>query len=266
MEIAAGKTRLSRTTAFTARRWNNLSPRQEAASQDLEKVHFIQATQKPIPPGIKEILATHIQGFESFASPEAGEDRIVRMIEEGAKGSDLAGTINNAFLEGYGFVLPMPREFPGATLDLAMFSPWFAVPSRDATAPRERRAFLRAVQIFIGMERYRNWRREAWRRDGVPFWGPASLYYDEEPALLDRKDSLMCGPELFIGIPKEHEDRTREVLLPEDLWVHLWTSRQYSGGRTVVDAPRGLPAVFYKKTGKYVAYFDSLRRISCRLP
>ncbi|TXT49097.1 MAG: alpha-glucosidase [Spirochaetes bacterium] len=266
VEIAAGATRLARISAFTARRWNSHVSGQDAALLAMEKAHFLQAGQGSLPPGITEILASLLKGPESFVSLEVGGERIAWIDEGDSKDPGIYSLLRKSFMEGYGFSVPILREFPSAASDLAMFGPWFVLPSLDVVAPRGKRAFLRAASIFVALERYRNWRREAWRKDGIPFWAPSSLYYEGDPALLDRIDSLMCGPELLIGIPKEKEDRVREVLLPEDTWIHLWTSRQHEGGRTVVDAPRGLPAVFYKKTGKHAPYFDSLRRIACRLP
>ncbi len=50
----------------------------------------------------------------------------------------------------------------------------------------------------------------------------------------------------------------KEVYLPKDEWIHLWTGKQYKGGRVTVDAPIGYPPVFYLKSSKFEKMFKKI--------
>jgi alpha-glucosidase len=56
-----------------------------------------------------------------------------------------------------------------------------------------------------------------------------------------------------------------ELYLPEDEWVHLWTSRSFRGGRISVESPIGYPAVFYRSASPFASLFDALRRTARRI-
>jgi alpha-glucosidase len=53
--------------------------------------------------------------------------------------------------------------------------------------------------------------------------------------------------------------------LPDDDWVHLWSSRRFGGGPVCVEAPPGCPAVFFRASSGFAGLFDTIRRSARRI-
>ena len=53
-------------------------------------------------------------------------------------------------------------------------------------------------------------------------------------------------------------EKEREVYLPSDGWIHLWSGKEYEAGTAAVDAPMGFPPVFYRRGCAHEALFRSL--------
>ncbi len=71
--------------------------------------------------------------------------------------------------------------------------------------------------------------------------------------------AYFLGDELFVCPVIKKGASRRRVFLPEGEWIHLWSGREYKGGRrTVVDAPLGHIPVFYRKNGEHAGLFGSL--------
>ena len=74
--------------------------------------------------------------------------------------------------------------------------------------------------------------------------------------------AYFLGDELFVCPVIKKGAKRRRVYLPEGEWIHLWSGREYRGGRrTVVDAPLGHIPVFYRKNGEHAGLFESLAEI-----
>jgi len=89
--------------------------------------------------------------------------------------------------------------------------------------------------------------------------------YPDERLLWKCDDQYLFGEDILVAPVLASESRTRRVQLPEDGWVHLWTSRHYSGGIVVVDAPVGKPAVFYRSESPFAQLFDGIRKTATRM-
>lgn len=50
----------------------------------------------------------------------------------------------------------------------------------------------------------------------------------------------------------------RELYLPDDAWVELWTGKEYGQGTVVVDEPIGYTPVFYRKDAEDRALFETI--------
>ena len=80
---------------------------------------------------------------------------------------------------------------------------------------------------------------------GVGAIRPIFFYYDEEPAYKETYEFLL-GRDILVAPVIKAGAKKRRVYLPDDTWIHITTGRQYKGGRYVVDAPIGRPAVFVR--------------------
>jgi alpha-glucosidase len=84
---------------------------------------------------------------------------------------------------------------------------------------------------------------------GVGVIRPLFFYYDEEQAYNECYEYLLGRDILVAPVIKQGAD-IREVYLPEDEWVHLFSGKEYGGGNHTVDAPIGEIPVFIRKENK----------------
>ena len=92
---------------------------------------------------------------------------------------------------------------------------------------------------------------------GVPVMRPLFFAYDEEQAYTESTEYLLGGDVLVAPVLREGA-KDREVYLPADEWVHLWTGKTYGGGEFRVDAPFGRPPVFYRKGSEFAEVFEEI--------
>ncbi len=95
-------------------------------------------------------------------------------------------------------------------------------------------------------------------RTGTPVMRPVFYHYDEEWAYREKTEYLLGRDILVAPVYKEGEVK-RECYLPKDTWVHLFSGKEYSGGKVEVAAPIGEPPVFIRKDSNY---FDELMDIA----
>jgi len=154
----------------------------------------------------------------------------------------------------------------GGLLDLAMFSPLFVVDPdlrKEDGAPR--RGFARAAAVYGALAPYRAFCSEWWVREGIPAFCHPALYYPGETALWKLDDQFMFGPDMMIAPVLAGGRQSRRLCLPDDSWVHMWTSRHYSKGAAVVDVTAGKPAAFYREDSAFARLFDTVRQMATRL-
>ncbi len=84
---------------------------------------------------------------------------------------------------------------------------------------------------------------------GTPVMRPLFYYYNEEQAYGEKTEYLL-GRDVLVAPVYKEEVTSREVYLPNDIWVHLFSQKEYTGGKVRVDAPMGQPPVFIRKDSK----------------
>ncbi|MCR4782330.1 MAG: alpha-glucosidase [Lachnospiraceae bacterium] len=89
---------------------------------------------------------------------------------------------------------------------------------------------------------------------GIPVMRPVFYHYDEDWAYDEMSEYLLGSDVLVAPIIKEGAVG-RNVHLPDDEWVHLFSKREYRGGEYYIDAPIGEPPVFIRKNS---SYFENL--------
>lgn len=81
---------------------------------------------------------------------------------------------------------------------------------------------------------------------GTPVMRPLFYHYDESQAYQESTEYLL-GRDILVAPVIEEKVIQRQVYLPNDEWVHLFTKQEYQGGTVMVDAPIGRPPVFIRK-------------------
>jgi len=86
------------------------------------------------------------------------------------------------------------------------------------------------------------------------------VHYESDPQVRKLSYQYLYGRDLMVAPATGGRSSLTELYLPEDEWVHLWTSRSFRGGRVSIESPPGYPAVFYRASSPFSSLFDALRR------
>lgn len=177
----------------------------------------------------------------------------------------LAGE-GNAFIAAAGQGAEASAETASAALDMAVFGSLFLIKGDFAGSGESGlRALAVAARLYDMLKPYRERCSELWVDRGIPVISHPALAYPDEDKLWERSDQYLFGPDLLVAPGTTDRDGTRRLELPNDEWIHLWTSRHYPAGTTVVHAPAGRPAVFYRASSEFAPLFDALRQKATRL-
>jgi hypothetical protein len=123
----------------------------------------------------------------------------------------------------------------------------------------------RNEEIVRVMEAYQTAAEGDWRENGIPVLCHPAVYYSNEPSLWEYCAEYMYGRDVLMAPSMDDMTRERSLYLPNDTWVHLWTSRRYGAGKVTVDAPAGRPAVFYRAASEFAGLFEAIRQMAVRL-
>ncbi len=94
--------------------------------------------------------------------------------------------------------------------------------------------------------------------ESLPVMRPLFYHYDEEPAYTEMTEYLL-GRDILVAPVLKEKAKSREVYLPDDTWVHLFTKKEYKGGRYEIEAEIGKPSVFVRKDAEE---FQDLIRVT----
>ena len=95
---------------------------------------------------------------------------------------------------------------------------------------------------------------------GLPLQRPLFLHHEDDPAAFDVWDAYLLGRDLLVAPVWHAGHHRRSVHLPVGAtWVHLWSGASHDGGQAVdVEAPVGLPAVWYRQDAAMAALFGHI--------
>src|SRR4051794_30362833 len=112
------------------------------------------------------------------------------------------------------------------------------------SSPEVARAFGRWARVFHALAPYRHGLEREARDTGMPIVRPLWL---SDPHLQDVTAAFTLGPDVLVAPAFAPGAARTTVPLPRGRWTHVWSTRDYEGGRIVtVDSPLGPPAVFVR--------------------
>lgn len=163
--------------------------------------------------------------------------------------------------------------FLARILDMAVFSPLITVDFGGISEQMERGSFVqhflkhlaRASELHAKLAEYHEYCSYLWQSKGLPVFCHPAIFYPQEKVLWNFNDAYLYGSDVLIAPTLPNDGRTRQLYLPDDDWIHLWTSRNFSGGVAVVDAPLGRQAVFYRKNSVFARLLDEVRKTAVKL-
>ncbi len=96
---------------------------------------------------------------------------------------------------------------------------------------------------------------------GLPAIRHPYLHYENDEEVYNLKYQYLLGRDLLVAPVCDKEVRAKEVYLPDDEWVHLWTGEEYKSGWQEVEAQIGYPPVFYRKGSDYSQLFAEVGQL-----
>jgi alpha-glucosidase len=125
---------------------------------------------------------------------------------------------------------------------------------------RTRSHFARMTTIFASLKDYHLATAAEFDSRGVPQVRHPAVDYGDDDELLSLKYQYMYGRDLLVAPTLEKGKILKDVYLPDDEWIHLWSTREFRGGWVSIEAPLGYPAVFYRATSEFASSFDAIRK------
>jgi sulfoquinovosidase len=93
---------------------------------------------------------------------------------------------------------------------------------------------------------------------GLPAQRALFLHYPDDRETFTIQDQYLYGADLMVAPVIEKGAVARDVYLPEGEWVHVWSGARFGAGRHNIDAPIGMPPVFWRDGTKFTDLFSSL--------
>lgn len=154
--------------------------------------------------------------------------------------------------------------------EMAAFSP--VMRTHEGNRPEENFQFYedldtmkflaRFTKIYKAMKDYIKYNVEQASNYGVPVQKPLILNYedDEIAELVDTE--YLFGDDILVAPIYQEKSDSREVYLPDENWIHIWSGKEYTKGNYQIRAEIGYPPVFYKKESNYSYIFEKIRDIN----
>lgn len=154
------------------------------------------------------------------------------------------------------------RECAERWMEVAAFSPVFRVRLSPLDDGDYLARLARMTEIYAALKPYHLAVANEYRNEGLPAVRHPSVQYGSESELHHRDYQYLYGRDLLVAPALEAGQGLTELYLPQDGWIHLWSSRGFKGGLVTVESPLGCPAVFYRAASPFASLFDSIRRTS----
>lgn len=115
--------------------------------------------------------------------------------------------------------------------------------------------FARFTRIFAALRDYHIHLSNEYQTSGIPPIRPVFMYYEDQK-FLNVQYQYLYGRDLLVA-PVLRKKTTRwKVIVPEGMWVHLWSGKVYPPGTHIINAPLGYPPVFYRKESEFSILFE----------
>ncbi len=122
----------------------------------------------------------------------------------------------------------------------------------------------RMSRFWTALKPYHAAVADEYRATGLPPLRHLATHYADEPFLAGGAERYLYGRDLLAAPIVKLGSDLQDIFLPDDRWVHLWSSREFRGGDITIEAALGSPALFYRADSAWAGLFDSLRRAFTR--
>jgi alpha-glucosidase len=147
-------------------------------------------------------------------------------------------------------------------IELAAFGPVFEFEAPEVNVPGsddELRFLARMSLIFSLLRPYHEAVAVEYRSSPLPPIRYTLVHYEDGGRARSLHSQYFYGRDLLIAVSGNRGEFV-SLELPDDEWIHLWSSRRFRGGPVSIEAPPGQPAVFCRASSVFGPLFDSIRR------
>jgi alpha-glucosidase len=121
--------------------------------------------------------------------------------------------------------------------------------------------FAKMVDIHVKLKPYMQKLSQEYQEKGIPPFRGCFLHYENDPELYNLKYQYLFGSDLLVAPVIKPNSSEREVYFPDDIWIHIWSGKEFKKGVKKVEAPIGQPPVFYRKESKFADLFCKLKDV-----
>lgn len=119
--------------------------------------------------------------------------------------------------------------------------------------------FARMSRVHAHLKPYIREALKQYQKSGLPLIRHLWLHYPHDRAALALKYQYLFGRDLLVAPVYRRGCRKLSLYLPDERWTHLFSGQKYRGGRHLVEAPLGEPAVFYRAESPWRDLFAALK-------
>ena len=120
-------------------------------------------------------------------------------------------------------------------------------------------SFARLTRIHAALSPYLQYCIKENADTGMPAMRPVFMAFPGEERLKRSYDAYMLGGELLVAPVLTRRKQWRRLYLPEGYWINLWSGQPFRGGEHRIEAPLGMPPVFYRPGGAHEELFASMK-------
>lgn len=198
------------------------------------------------------------------------DDGLASVITSALSLSMCASGLHHSDIGGYTtlFSLKRTKELLIRWAEMAVFTPFMRTHEGNRPEVNHQlmnddesiKAFAYLVKIHNILFEYINYLNEVNHKEGVPMQRPLFMHYDDKK-YYNIKDQYLFGEQLLVAPQIREGEFSRNVVLPEGDWIHLFSSKEYTKGEYEIETMPLTPAVFYKKGCSFSHLFEKVKDI-----
>ena len=121
--------------------------------------------------------------------------------------------------------------------------------------------FAKMSKRFTHLKPYMQHLSNEYIEKGFPPIRACYLHYENDLELHKLKYQYLFGQDLLVAPIVKPNSSEGEVYFPDDIWIHIWSGKEFKKGVKKVKAPIGQPPVFYRKDSQFSELFCKLKDV-----
>ena len=116
-------------------------------------------------------------------------------------------------------------------------------------------------RIYVHLKPYFKYISKEYVEKGYPLIRALYLHYESDPEVHKIKYQYLLGRDLLVAPVYLPNIQKWKVYIPDDIWIHIWSNKEYNKGWYEVEAPIGNPPIFYVKNSQFSKLFAQIQNL-----